>query len=195
MDSYRIFQYVRVLWIFLFGMVIVLYGVYMLFVFGEVGLYTLGSSFWVMLIGLLLTGVGSIYGKRKLQDPDTFRPKPKAGLGGFITSTTQPAPAKQLQEAPVETKPNPMRPVLQGAEKRIEDDVRRVVSKGIRMASTVATKASTPSTQAGSQGVSQDEVKVIKVLICPKCGSENQEVDKFCFNCGKKLRMSGMKKS
>ncbi len=193
MDSYRAFQYIKVLWIFLFGMVIVLYGVYVLFVFGEVGLYTLGSSFWVMLIGLLLTGVGSIYGKKKLQDPNTFREKPKGGLGGFIQSTTQPAPAKQLQEAPAETKPNPMRPVLQGAEKRIEDDVRRVVSKGMKIATTVATKTST--SQAGSQAASQGNVKVVKVLICPKCGSENQEQDKFCFNCGKKLRMSGAKKS
>ncbi len=193
MDSCRIFQYLKVLWIFLFGMVIVLYGVYVLFVFGAVGLYTLGSSFWVMLIGLLLTGVGSIYGKKKMQDPNTFRQKPKGGLGGFISSTPQQAPARQLQEAPTEPK-NPMRPVLQGAEKRIEEDVRRVVSKGMRIASTVATKASTPSTQAGSQGASQGEVKVVKVLICPKCGSENQEIDKFCFNCGKKLRMSGAKK-
>ncbi len=191
MDSYRIFQYVKVLWIFLFGMLLVLYGVYVLFAFGAVGLYTLGSSFWVMLIGLLLTGVGSIYGKKKLSDPDTFKPKPRGGLGGFIASTPQPAPAKQLQEAPTEPK-NPMRPVLQGAEKRIEDDVRKVVSKGMRIASTVATKAST--SQASGQATSQGEVKVVKVLICPKCGSENQEQDKFCFNCGKKLRMSGAKK-
>jgi len=201
MDSYRIFQYLKVLWIFLFGVILVLYGVYMLFVFGEVGLSTMGSSFWVMLIGLLLTGVGSIYGKKKLQDPNTFRPKPGGGgLGSFIRSTPQVAaqqPAKELQEASTEVKTNPMTPVLHNAERRIEDDVKRVVSKGIRMASTVASKASTAtSSQTSSQTQSnqQENVKVIKVLICPKCGSENQEVDKFCFNCGKKLRMSGAKK-
>jgi len=30
--------------------------------------------------------------------------------------------------------------------------------------------------------------RVAKVVICPKCNSSNKESDKFCYNCGKKLR-------
>jgi len=201
MNSNQTIQYLKVLWIFVFGMILVLYGVYMLIAFGAVGLYTMGSSFWVMLIGLLLTGVGSIYGKKKLLDPNTFKAKAGGGLGSFIQSTPQVVaqqPVKELQEAPSEIKANPMRPVLHDAEKRIEQDFKRVVSKGIRMASTVASKASTAAAQASTQDLqstpAQEPVKVVKVLICPKCGSENQEADRFCFNCGKKLRMSGAKK-
>jgi ribosomal protein L40E len=32
------------------------------------------------------------------------------------------------------------------------------------------------------------EQRVAKVIICPKCNAANKEHDKFCFNCGKKLR-------
>lgn len=218
MDSYRIFQYLRVLWIFIFGFILVLYGVYMLFSFGEVGFYTMGASFWVMLIGLLLTGVGSIYGKKKLHDPNAFRPRrARGGLGMFMAppqvpqasqpvQQVQPAqpqsqpqgPPPYLQQAPTETRPNPMRPVLQGAEKRVEADVKKVATKFAHVASSVASKAAsyqTSGTQAQAAQPPQERVKVVKVLICPKCGTENQESDRFCFNCGKKLRMSGARKS
>ena len=32
------------------------------------------------------------------------------------------------------------------------------------------------------------EQRVAKVIVCPKCNAANKEHDKFCFNCGKKLR-------
>ena len=40
------------------------------------------------------------------------------------------------------------------------------------------------------------EQRVAKVIVCPKCNAANKESDKFCFNCGKKLRSDkAMKKA
>jgi len=38
------------------------------------------------------------------------------------------------------------------------------------------------------------EKMVAKVVICPRCNAANKEADKFCFNCGKKLRTERGKK-
>jgi ribosomal protein L40E len=35
--------------------------------------------------------------------------------------------------------------------------------------------------------------RVAKVVVCPKCNAANKETDKFCFNCGKKLRADRLK--
>ena len=32
------------------------------------------------------------------------------------------------------------------------------------------------------------EKRVAKVMICPRCNGANKETDRFCFNCGKKLK-------
>ncbi|MCK4532136.1 MAG: zinc ribbon domain-containing protein, partial [Candidatus Aenigmarchaeota archaeon] len=32
------------------------------------------------------------------------------------------------------------------------------------------------------------EARIIKIVVCPNCGTENETKDRFCYNCGKKLK-------
>jgi ribosomal protein L40E len=47
-----------------------------------------------------------------------------------------------------------------------------------------------PATQPRPEAKPQEKPaeKVVKIIVCPKCGSENQVTDTFCYSCGKKLR-------
>ncbi|MBN2330334.1 MAG: zinc ribbon domain-containing protein [Candidatus Aenigmarchaeota archaeon] len=47
--------------------------------------------------------------------------------------------------------------------------------------------------EPGSIAVVGDQ-RVAKVVICPKCNAANKQSDKFCFNCGKKLRTERAKR-
>ena len=47
--------------------------------------------------------------------------------------------------------------------------------------------------EPGSIAVVGDQ-RIAKVVICPKCNAANKQTDKFCFNCGKKLRADRGKK-
>ena len=46
--------------------------------------------------------------------------------------------------------------------------------------------------EPGSIAVVGDQ-RVARVVICPKCNAANKQSDKFCFNCGKKLRAERVK--
>lgn len=46
--------------------------------------------------------------------------------------------------------------------------------------------------EPGSISVIGDK-KVAKVVICPKCNAANKQHDKYCFNCGKKIRAERVK--
>ncbi len=38
------------------------------------------------------------------------------------------------------------------------------------------------------------EAKILKIVVCPKCGAENEAKDKFCYNCGEKLKLEKKKR-
>ena len=123
-------------------------------------------SFLAMLVGLFFTGTGSIYGKRK------WRGEYEMGSEKDLKKLAKEKPEPEMGET---------EKFLEEAEQAEEQRVE--LSEGMQPAEV---QTSTPKTA--------EKVKVVKVLICPKCGAENQETDTYCFNCGKKLRLKQFKK-
>ena len=124
-------------------------------------------SFLAMLAGLFFAGTGSIYGKRKLR-----------GEYEMVSEEDLKKLAKEKPKPEMDETEKFLEEAEQAEEQRVEP------SEGMQPAPEVQT--STPKTA--------EKVKVVKVLICPKCGAENQETDTYCFNCGKKLRLKQFKK-
>lgn len=153
-------KYLSIIGLFLIGVVIVIVGVYF-FITSAVESFEYQIGIVVMLIGLLVTGVGAIRGKRTMRSVGYFADYPPGTLARPPTrARPRPAPAASAAgpefRSPV-SKPTPTVPATQLA------------------------KAS-PAKEA------KPAEKVVKVLVCPKCGSESQVTDTFCFNCGKKLK-------
>ncbi len=157
-------KYMSVIGMFVIGVVIVVLGVYFFMAYSA----TPGSTEYIlgvvlMLIGLLVTGMGAISGKRKMRSVGFFAQYPDAYSRSAPMMPVQQAPA---QQTPVQPRPAPM-----------------VQPSGARPT------PSTPANQPKPKAIQEKQApKVIKILVCPKCGSENQISDTFCFDCGKKLK-------
>jgi ribosomal protein L40E len=162
-------KYLSIMGMFLAGVIMVIIGVYFFLSYGS-GSANFQIGLVVMLIGLLVTGVGAIRGKRNMrsvgyfaeysqQQPTRQAPQMRAAPGPEGPETV-PEPATEPR--PPAERPTPTEPVKSGR-------------------TAAAPGPAAPAAQA----------RVIKVIICPKCGTENQETDTFCFSCGKKLRPKG----
>jgi len=146
----------KCMWLFLLGTALALVGVYCLINRPDVG----QNSFVIMLMGLMFTAVGSIYGKRKLAG--------QAATANYVVDPQQmlmvrPEPAPAVQSA---AQPGS---VQQGAAEAAKP--------------VVQTQAS--GSQTGQVQVTEAKAAEIrKIFVCPKCGAENEMEDKFCYKCG-----------
>lgn len=156
-------KYLSIIGMFVIGIVIVITGVYFFMAYSatpEAMEYQAGVV--LMLIGLLVTGVGAIKGKRMMRSVGYFAAYPP----DTYSRPAQVAPAQPKPPAvtqPPGPRPTPLTPVNQPKPSKAPQE--------------------------------KQPPKVVKVLVCPKCGSENQVMDSFCFNCGKKLRPKKSAKS
>lgn len=153
-------RYLSVIGLFIIGVVIVTAGVYFFLSTGGEGFnYQLGIV--LMLIGLLVTGVGAIRGKRTMRSVGYFAQYPPES---YMRPQAQAAarPATQPETTPVAYSAEP-----------------QPASRPTPASPATGTKAETKE---------KEPHPVVKVLVCPKCGSENQVTDIYCFSCGKKLR-------
>jgi len=162
-------HFLRSAWLFIVGVAVSIIGVYTLLAMPDIG----SASFLIMLVGLFFTGTGSIYGKRKLRG-DYYMTSEEPGLGRFRKEKPKPV----TEQAPTETDAG--EEFLEEAEQAEEQRVERPEIKTAK-----------PVLETREEPPEEEHVKVVKVLVCPKCGTENQETDKFCYNCGKKLRLKG----
>lgn len=153
-------------WLFIVGVAVAVFGVYTLFAFPAMG----SGSFVLMLVGLFFTGTGSIYGKRKLRG-DYYMMSEEQNLESL---------KKEKPKATSETaEPEEMEEFLEEAEQAEEQRVE-------------APEDETPKPSETAQKPAEEEhIKIVKVIICPKCGAENEERDIYCYRCGKKLRLKG----
>jgi preprotein translocase subunit Sss1 len=162
-------HFLRSAWLFIVGVVVAIIGVYTLLAMPDIG----SVSFLIMLVGLFFTGTGSIYGKRKLRG-DYYMTSEEPGLEKFRKEKPKPV----AEQIPAESEQG--EEFLEEAEQAEEQRVERP-----------EIETSKPVLETTQKPPEEEHVKVIKVIVCPKCGTENQETDKFCYNCGKKLRMKG----
>lgn len=123
-------------------------------------------SFVIMLAGLLVTGIGAIHGKRKLRE--IIIQEYEKGPAPAYTAPGEGPKA----EIPPQEKTSPQTAEtgqMPAEEAAIPDPAEQA-----------------PQTQEEEEPEAQ---RVIKVLICTKCGAENKERNIFCYHCGKKLRI------
>jgi len=182
---------VQAILLFVIGLVIILVGFVLFF------LEYLGQelSFVIMLGGLLFATIGSMYGRKKLMEEYGASPRPEQkpiqsrkspqtldellkGIDGRRDETAQEPEARQDNNEEVVSnygyeQEEPMQPIHSEPMRNEQNE-----------------KAPSPTTPYFKDFAQ----KVIKILICPKCGTENPENHIFCFKCGKKIRIGNFKK-
>jgi len=158
-------RFLKSAWLFIVGVAVALIGIYTLLAVPDVG----SGSFIIMLVGLFFTGAGSIYGKRKMR-------------GEYYMTSEEPDTGKKEKPKPIS------KPAEAGETEEFLEEVEQAEEKRTEPPEIETTKPAFETTQKPPV---EEHVKVIKVIVCPKCGAENQEMDKFCYNCGKKLRLKG----
>lgn len=187
------------IWIFILGVVVAIIGLYCLVFRPELG----SNSFTIMLIGLFFTGAGSIYGKRKLGEgePAVSTP-PQQKPWEYPSRPSQPqqpqevpesypgyppreVPARRM-ETPAKPKEPPTEQFLEIAEESMKPET--------EIQKTLEPAPSEPDVEFGKPEIpakpmaKPKEARIIKIVVCPNCGTENETKDRFCYNCGKKLK-------
>jgi len=182
-------------WVFLLGVAVAVTGLLCLLFRPDIGT----NSFIIMLMGLFFTGAGSIYGKRKLRgEPPVLAPGEKAEHP-FRLLQTRPLP---IREVPVGGLSEEKKPSGTGTKKIPDEEFLEIAEEAIESGSAevpAGEQAESRSESAASEKTETPEpeiqkTRVVKIVVCPKCGAENEPKDKFCYNCGFRLKPKKRKK-
>jgi ribosomal protein L40E len=153
---------IKCIWLFLLGAVLAVVGLFCLIYRPDMGLT---NSFIIMLMGLLFTAIGSIYGKRKMVG--------QTAVADYVVD-----PAQMLQIRPVDSPPQPQQTQAFPAYPAYPSYPQPAQQR----------PAETPKIQQPAQPAQAEQPSGIKrIFVCPKCGAENEMDDKFCYKCGFKF--------
>ncbi len=178
---------IKSIWLFLLGIVVSVIGLYCFVFRPDMG----PNSFTVMLIGLFFTGTGSIYGKKKLREgppmvsapaqQKTIFQQPQQTYPGYSPREMPSQPTgmqAQPRAIPAELEGSPEEEFLEVAEETVESEIPVPVKP---------MKVEKPEIPAKPMARPK-EAKIIKIVVCPNCGTENETMDKFCYSCGNRLK-------
>ena len=197
-------KYASVIGIFLIGVVVVMVGVY-LFLTGGSDTTSFQIASAVTLVGLLVTGIGAIKGKRAMKSIGYFAAYPSESHARQVSQSRdrflQSREAQHVMDQ-AEVHHVEQGNMTPGSGSQAPSQTASTTSEpgGRPTPMRPATQLSKPSPATGSM-TSSGGTKIVKVLVCPSCGTENQDTDNFCSSCGKKIRpkasssRSGSKKS
>lgn len=187
------------IWVFLLGVVVAVVGLYCLLYRSDMGT---SNPFIIMLMGLFFTGAGSIYGKRKLGEgePMVSAPPQQRTLGYPPQRyPSEPMPPQPRQAPPTYQDYPPREVPAQRVETRVEpkeipsEEFLEIAEE--KMEPEEGVKKPIPSKMALVKPTAKPkETGIIKIVVCPNCGTENETKDKFCYNCGGKLKPEKGKK-
>ncbi|MFH1236895.1 MAG: zinc-ribbon domain-containing protein [Candidatus Aenigmatarchaeota archaeon] len=162
-DSGGLLFVIKCIWLFLLGAVLAVVGLFCLIYRPDMGLT---NSFIIMLMGLLFTAIGSIYGKRKMAG--------QTAVADYVVD-----PAQMLQIRPVDAPPQPMQTLPSyPAYPSYPQPVQQRPAETPRIQQPV---------QPAQQAQAEQPSGIRKIFVCPKCGAENEMDDKFCYKCGFKF--------
>lgn len=157
-------KYTSVVGLFALGVAVVIVGIYFFITQGSDPFYFQMASV-VVIIGLLVVGIGAIKGRRTMRSVGYFAEYPPERHARLVQSVTE----RQSSELG-----------------RTEDSTTESQGPAPSVRPTPTQPASAqPAKQSGTRG----QVKVVRVLVCPKCGSDNKETDTYCYSCGKKIKI------
>jgi len=152
---------IKCIWLFLLGAVLAVVGLFCLIYRPDMGLT---NSFIIMLMGLLFTAIGSIYGKRKMVG--------QTAVADYVVD-----PAQMLQIRPVDSPPQPQQTQAFPAYPAYPSYPQPIQQ---RPAETAKSQPAQPAQAEQPSGIK-------RIFVCPKCGAENEMDDKFCYKCGFKF--------
>jgi hypothetical protein len=200
------------IWVFLLGVAVSLIGLYTLLTRPDMG----SNPFIIMLMGLFFTGAGSIYGKKKLRGgypPGSVPPEREQRGLGYPPFFQLP---RRREQYPGEAPPEPREYYTEAREEHVEptapSEPREVPMEAIEPREP-REPAETPSEdfleiaeeKIGTETVAPSKTpvgiatkpkggRILKIVVCPNCGAENETKDKFCYSCGFKIKPDKKKK-
>jgi ribosomal protein L40E len=195
MPGARFRRYLSVIWLYSIGISVIILGL--------VKVYTNPGPYGVMVMlgGLSISGIGAARG-RKIMITSFLETEPVTGdymqkaAGAAGAGDDAPAgrgagpepgngqPQLELDRLP----PRPFQPVFIGIRRMVENMPRTEKPErpqALRPAERAMSEELTPATEEAHVAYRE---KIVKIIICPKCSTENSEIAKYCYNCGRKLR-------
>ena len=199
------------IWVFLLGVAVSLIGLYTFLTRPDMG----SNPFIRMLMGLFFTGAGSIYGKKKLRKgypPGSFPPEGVQRGLGYPPFFQLP---RRREQPPGETPSEPRGYYMEASEQHVEPEAPsepREVPMQAMGTREYSEPAETPSEdfleiaeeKIGAETVAPSKTpefgtpvgtatkpkagRILKIVVCPNCGAENETKDKFCYSCGFKIK-------
>ncbi len=180
---------IKSIWVFVLGVAVTVIGLYCLLYRSDMGT---SNTFLIMLIGLFFTGAGSIYGKRKLSEGEpVVSGPPQQKPFGFPPQTMQETPKPYTGYPPRETPPKPTGIQAEQKEAPTEEFL-EIAEEAMEPEGEVREPVPGPAAERplipSEPAAKSRDARIIKIVVCPNCGEENETKDKFCYNCGFRLR-------
>lgn len=164
-------RYLKIIWMYAIGLAFIFAGLYTIMFNPTYAPSSGPTGFALMVVGLFFSTIGGFYGKKKLmevQSPDPMESRQMDQIKQNVVS----------QLKPPESSPDPA--VTVEPPKTVQAVV---IKPEPQPQPKPEAKAGIPSAPAQSV-----EEKVLKIMVCPQCNSENPPSNMFCFSCGKRLR-------
>ncbi len=197
MANPRLKKYLSVVWLYSIGVSIIIIG--LVFVYQNPG----PDGIIVMLAGLAVSSMGAARG-RKIMLSAGYASETLSETAIPVTGDDiRRKPPAEQPESPPQTRPlninkippKPFQPVFRSI-RRVMENMPKNIPRVEEAAGLVKTKeeameeSPTPATEEAHVEYRE---KIVKIIICPRCGTENSEIAKYCYNCGKKLRTKTVK--
>lgn len=168
-------KYLKIIWLYAIGLILVFSGLYMI-AFGSAG----PLGFELMIAGFFFSMIGGVYGKKKLMETDMdvvpTVSRQVEQIKQNVVSQLRPMESAE-EQPPVAEQPRPQ-PRIQPRSQPVQPTVQQTQ----------------PIQQPVQFPQAQERGRVIKVMVCPDCNTENAPKNMYCSNCGKRLRAEPLPK-
>jgi len=183
-------KYMQVVWLYVIGLSIIFIGIYSLMTSPG------PASFVIMLVGLGIAAIGAAHGRRMrtMGGFDMQQMMRDKGFGPEKPKQAAQEPHEAEEAAPEEEKGNEapkagdFAPRPESALSKKISGITSIFSRGPQQE---------PLTQDDIMRMEMEDIKEGRIvpaeadvimLVCPKCGAENESQNLFCYKCGTRLR-------
>lgn len=151
-------SYLRAAWLYIIGIIFIIIGLYIFFAIGLLDTSMMPNAFYVMFFGFAISVFGGVYGRHVIKSPE-FRESLQAEEEGGTDEEKR--EMEELEESIMGEKPKKKAPPK---------------------------PPKPPQKTPKPPGQVAKPERVIKIIVCPRCGEENKYAAVFCDKCGNRLR-------